>query len=149
MYRHILVPTDGSAASARAERMAAELARTCEARITAVHVVDLSAPRSAAEIRYAGLDPLSAGRQLEQAHRRGRAAMRRTAERVKRARVPFESSLVTSDAPADAIVDMARESGCDLIVMATSARVGLERLALGSVATDVLMRSRIPVLICR
>ena len=149
MYRHILVPTDGTLASARAERMAAQLARTCKARITALHVVDPSAPRDAAGIHHAGLEPLSAAKELERAHRRGRAALRKTATRVKRERVPFASAVVTNDAVAEAIVDAARENACDLIVMATNGRVGLERLALGSVATDVLLRSPTPVLVCR
>ena len=135
MYRHILLPTDGSEASARAERMAAKLARTCNARITAVHVIEPPARQEPA--------------QLEAARRSGLARLRRTGARLRRARVDFDSDLVHADFPAEAIVDAARERSCDLIVMATSARVGLERLVLGSVATDVLMRSKTPVLVCR
>ena len=149
MYRHILLATDGTRTSARAELAAARLAKTCKARITAVHVVDPGAPRTTDELRGLGLEPLGAAEQLQAAHRRARAALKRTAARVRRARVPFESTLVQSDAPGQAIVDAARENACDLIVMATHARVGLERMVLGSVATDVLLRSKTPVLVCR
>jgi nucleotide-binding universal stress UspA family protein len=75
--------------------------------------------------------------------------LRKVTARARRARVPVESLVLVNEAPAEAIVDAAREHGCDLIVMATSNRVGLERLFLGSVATEVLAHSSTPVLVCR
>jgi len=51
--------------------------------------------------------------------------------------------------PAEGILDAARKNDCDLIVMASHGRRGLGRILLGSVAQEVLVRSPIPVLICR
>jgi nucleotide-binding universal stress UspA family protein len=51
--------------------------------------------------------------------------------------------------PADGILDTAKKSGCDLIVMASHGRRGLGRLLLGSQAVNVLTHSSLPVLICR
>ena len=148
-YKHILVPTDGSARSVRAEKAANALARDCHARITVVHVVAPYSTRAVAEAGGPRHPALSANeyKQLVEGH--ARAVLRKVTARVRRARVPVESVIVVNDAPAEAIVDVARERDCDLIVMATSNRVGLERLFLGSVATEVLVHTSTPVLVCR
>ena len=148
-YRHILVPTDGSERSARAEKAANGLARDCNARITTVHVVAPYSPAAVTDVSGVRPRPLTAVEYQRLAEGRGRKVLRRVTARARRARVPVESALLVSAAPAEAIVDAARERGCDLIVMATSNRVGLERLFLGSVATEVLVHSATPILICR
>jgi nucleotide-binding universal stress UspA family protein len=51
--------------------------------------------------------------------------------------------------PADGILETAEQSGCDLIVMGSHGRRGLAKFLLGSQATEVLTRSKVPVLICR
>jgi nucleotide-binding universal stress UspA family protein len=147
-YRHILVATDGTERSARAVRTATDLAQDFKAHLTAVHVV---APYSAgALVEFAPIGaPPSEAEFRGIVERRGRAMLRRAAAGARRARVPVDTALVTSDAPAEAIVDAAREKGCDLIVVATSNPVGLQRLVLGSVASEVLLRAHAPVLVCR
>jgi nucleotide-binding universal stress UspA family protein len=50
---------------------------------------------------------------------------------------------------ADGIMESAAEKGCDLIVMASHGRRGLQRLLLGSVANEVVTGSTVPVLIIR
>ena len=72
-----------------------------------------------------------------------------TAAQARALKVPCEEVLLTSGEPWEGIVDAARDNACDLIVMASNSRVGLERLFLGSVATEVLTHSRTPVLVCR
>jgi len=147
-YRHILVPTDGTERSTRAEKAATALARDFRARLTAVHVVAPYSPAALVEFRSVGAPP-SPDQYREIVETRGRATLRRAATRARRAQVPVETALVTSNATAEAIVDAAREHGCDLIVMATSNPVGLQRLVLGSVASEVLLRAHAPVLVCR
>ena len=51
--------------------------------------------------------------------------------------------------PAEGILETAKESGCDLIVMASHGRRGISRILLGSQATKVVTLSAIPVLVCR
>jgi nucleotide-binding universal stress UspA family protein len=68
--------------------------------------------------------------------------------RARRAKVPAEAVLDTDDSPADALVRIARNEDCDLIVMASSSRAGLERIFLGSVASEVLSGTKTPVLVC-
>ena len=51
--------------------------------------------------------------------------------------------------PADGILEAADEKGCDLIVMGSHGRRGLNRLLLGSQAAEVLVRATVPVLVVK
>jgi nucleotide-binding universal stress UspA family protein len=149
IYRHILVPTDGSAISERAAKTAARLARGFGARITAVHVMEPFSERAARAIQAFAPGKMTHGEYRRVAEKRGNAALKKVAAQAKAAEVPCEQVLVTGNEPWEGIVDAARDSACDLIVMASHSRVGLERLLLGSVATEVLTHSKTPVLVCR
>ena len=149
MYHHILVPTDGSAIAEAAAGTAAQLARGFDARITAVHVIAPFSQRAAREIAGSAPGALTADEYRRLTEKRGNAALRKVAARAAALKVPCEEVLLTSDEPWAGIVDAARDNACDLIVMASNSRVGLERLFLGSVATEVLTHSRTPVLVCR
>ena len=147
-YRHILVATDGTERSARAVKAATDLARDFRAHLTALHVIAPYSPRALLEFCAIGSPP-SEPEYRGIVERRGRMMLRRAAAGARRARVPVETALVSSDETAEAIVDAAREKGCDLIVVATSNPIGLQRLALGSVASEVLLRAHAPALVCR
>jgi len=148
MYRHILVPTDGSPVSARAEKAAIDMAKKFKASITAVHVVPPYSPRALGEIRGAGTQPLSAAEYRQVTEKHGKAVLKKVLARAKRAKVGAEEMLVTSDTPGGAIAKAAQDAGCDLIVMGSNSRTGIERIFLGSVASEVLSATRIPTLIC-
>ena len=148
MYRHILIPTDGSPVSARAEKAAIDMAKKFKASITAIHVVPPYSPRSLGEIRGAGTQPMSAAEYRQATEKRGMAVLKKIQVRARRAKLGAEVMLVTSDTPGDALAQAARETGCDLIVMGSNSRVGIERIFLGSVASEVLSATRIPTLIC-
>ena len=151
MYKHILVPTDGSAVSARAEKAAVALARTFGARITAVHVIPPFS-RSLGVVRSAGAgaaEPFSATEYREAAARRGRDALRRVTERAKAAGVHARVHLMTDARTGESLLRTAERGGCDLIVMASNGRRGIERFFVGSVASEVLRGTRKPVLLCR
>jgi len=70
-------------------------------------------------------------------------------EAARAAGVTCDSALVTSDYPYEAIIKGAEERGCDLIMMASHGRRGVEGLSLGSETHKVLMHTKIPVLVCR
>ena len=149
MYRHILVACDDSTASRAAAGNAVNLARKLNAKVTAVHVMAPYSPHVAGEIRAKSPDPLTPAEYRRLTEKSGRAALATVEAAARDAEVACDTRLVTSEDAHDGIIDAARESECDLIVMGTSARQGLERLFLGSVATEVLNRSRVPVLVCR
>jgi nucleotide-binding universal stress UspA family protein len=148
-YRHLLVPTDGAPRSASARKAALEIARAFDARITAVHVIPPYSPAAVADAGAVGPPPATRDEYQRLAESRGRACLRKVVASARRVRVPVEVALVTSNAPGEAIADAARAHACDLVVMATSNRVGFERLMLGSVTAEVLARSSVPVLVVR
>jgi nucleotide-binding universal stress UspA family protein len=148
VYKRILVPTDGSLVSARAERAAIDVAKRYKACITAVHVVAPYSPLALAQIGGLGPAPLSPDEYRALAEKRGKAVLKKVVARARRAKLGADTMLVTSDSPSEALVNAARETGCDLIVMGSSSRVGIERIFIGSVASEVLSATRIATLIC-
>ena len=145
MFKHILLPTDGSRYSEIAVFNGIELARQHGARVTGLHAMPefhLLSYRAAAvdETR----DHFA---QDAQAHaQRYLDFIRKTAEE---ARVECATVAELSDHPHDAICKAARRLGCDLIVLASHGKRGLVSLLLGSETQRVLIHSKIPVLIVR
>ena len=148
MFKHILVPTDGSRLSDKAVREAIRLASTLDGRITGVFVTPQF--RTLMYEGYVVPSPPA----VEQGYRR--SAQERAAKvlgaiekKAAAAGVKCTSVHVVSDIPYDAIIKAARKGKCDLIVMASHGRRGLQGLLLGSETTKVLTHSKIPVLVCR
>ena len=146
MFKHILMPTDGSEHSERAVERGIELAKLCGARVTGIHVMQDHRFIDAGD----GWIDAVAGETLEQEARAQAAAfisfVQRTADA---AGVQCETVVATNNQPFDAIVDTANDRGCDLIVMTGRCRRGLVSTLMGSEATRVLHRSSIPVLTFR
>lgn len=146
MFKHILIPTDGSELSQRAVRTAVELAKIHQARLTGIHVI----PDYHLLIAYEGaFDPVTEERIEEEAKARAEgylAFIRRCAEE---AGVPCDTVCETSDHPYDAILKSAEARKCDLIVMTSHGRKGLAAVLLGSETRKVLTHARIPVLVVR
>ena len=145
MFKHVLIPTDGSPLSERAVLKGIELAAEQGARVTGIHVspqfhILTYRPDMLEETRdtYAGDSEAHAKLYLD--------FISRTAAESK---VPCETVRQISDEPFQAIIDTARQQGCDLIVMASHGRRALARALLGSEATKVVTLSSLPVLICR
>lgn len=147
MFKHILIPTDGSDLSARAVQAGVELAARLGARVTGLHAAPPATPIVYGDVLPAGYVPPEQHQALiEAASRRHLGAIEQAA---RSARVPFDGVSITSDYPADAIVETARERGCDLVFMASHGRRGLKGLLLGSETQKVLVHARIPVLVYR
>lgn len=148
MYRHILIPTDGSKLSTEAAQAAIELARALGARATAFFAAPPATP-----IVFKGLVPV--GYQPREAHeesirKAAQSYLRAIEQAAQAAGVPCATLSVTSDYPADAIVAAARRRRCDLIFMASHGRRGVRRESLlGSETQKVLAQSPIAVLVHR
>lgn len=144
MYRKILVPVDGSAASARGLEEAIGLAKTTGATLDLAHVVD--------EFVIAAAEAPEAWRELSATLKEsGERVLAEAEATVQKHDLPFTSGLLkaTGGGAAGAIVDHAKQSSADLIVMGTHGRRGLRRLTLGSDAEMVLRSSPVPVLMVR
>jgi nucleotide-binding universal stress UspA family protein len=146
MYKHILVPTDGSALSLKAARAAAKLATKLKAKITTLYVMAPYMPRTTSEDFV--YHPAYSIRDYEKDVRK---AADKALAKVAAATGAAQCDRVAKihDHPWKAIIDAAKSRKCDLIVMASHGRRGLAGLLLGSETQKVLTHSKTPVLVCR
>lgn len=145
MYKHLLIATDGSSVGDKAVTQGLEVAKRFGAKVTAIKVTEMW---SALDV--AGKDGLGKIESYEAAAAAAAAKiLAKVAEAAKAAGVSCETQHVPDAAPADGILMSARERGCDLIVMGSHGRRGLNRLLLGSQAHNVLSQTTISVLVCR
>ncbi|HEX5607671.1 MAG TPA: universal stress protein [Candidatus Binatia bacterium] len=145
MYKHILIPTDGSELSARAINEGVALAKALHAEVTAITVSET--------FHTFSLNPMVVTETPEQYQKDSDAGAEKylsvANDAAKAAGVPYEGVHVMHDHPYEAIIAAAKERGCDLIVMASHGRKGMSALVLGSVTVKVLTHSNIPALVCR
>lgn len=143
MYQHILVPTDGSPASASAVQSALQFAKEAGARVTALHVLP--------EFHLYGYLAQSPEDTYENYLRDSAAYATRMLESLaalaQAMGVPCDTLIRRSDRPHRKIVDTAQAQGCDLIAMATHGHTGLKGVLLGSQTHKVLLDSSVPVLV--
>jgi len=146
MFKHILMPTDGSEHSERAVERGIELAKLCGARVTGIHVMPDYRMLIASEgLVSPGVDENMDAQAREQAAH-FLAFVQRAADA---AGVACETMIATGQHPYDAIVDTANTRGCDLIIMTARHRKGLVSVIMRSEASRVLHRASIPVLTFR
>lgn len=143
MYRNILVPTDGSDASAEALDHALSLASQYDARIHGLYVVDSQSYGLVEE----GKSPVTETVR-ENLREEGSAAVASVEEAAEAAGVDAEVRVAEGDVHRR-ILDYAADEDIDLIVMGTHGRRGLDRLLLGSVTERVVRSSPVPVLTVR
>jgi nucleotide-binding universal stress UspA family protein len=147
MYRHILVPTDGSPTADKAVAAGIDYARETGARVLFfTAVAEYVVPAQAELMARRGM-PLDEYEQ--RAARSAQAILGPVVATAKEANIGFATDYALSDHPAAAIVEAARRHGCDAIFMATHARTGWSALVHGSETHDVLVNSDIPTLVYR
>ena len=148
MYKHILVGTDGSAMGNRALDHGLALAKTVGSRVTVVTATEpWSALDMAFEARKHTPNPLQ--HFAEMATTAAMHVLDDAAAKAKAAEVPCDIVHVSDRYAGVAIVETADKVGCDLIVMASHGRRGIDRVLLGSQAYEVLSHCKIPALIER
>jgi nucleotide-binding universal stress UspA family protein len=147
MFKHILVPTDGSELSVRAIQAAVEFSARLGARVTGFYAAPAPTPIVYGDLLPAGYLPPDRHEALIDAARTRYLGAVEAAARA--AGVRCDTASVTSEFPAEAIVEAAQRHGCDLVFMASHGRRGLAGLLLGSETQKVLVHSRIPVLVFR
>jgi nucleotide-binding universal stress UspA family protein len=140
--RQVLVPLDGSELAEEALAPACELAERLGAGVRLLRVVEPPVPLVADELSY----PSAVAQDAELAA--AQAYLDRVLARLRATGRAGEGSVLVGD-PATTIPTVAREQGVDVIAMATHGRSGLARLVLGSVATGVLQRAAMPLLLVR
>jgi nucleotide-binding universal stress UspA family protein len=149
MYKHILVPTDGSALSDKAVTAAIKLAQLLGARVTAFHAVEPYPLQGAYAAEASGVAELQPEIFAERSEEYARHVLDAVRTAATAANVPCTTDYITSRSVSQAIVNKARKENCDLIIMASHGRRGLEGFLLGSETQKVLTHSSIPVLVYR
>ena len=138
MFKHIVVPLDGSTLSETALAYVVPLAKRMDAKIVLLH---------ATADPYADMFDSDALREsAEQARQATHDYLRGVAERIRSNGIRCETR-TDHGAPAAVILDYAAEQQPDLIAMSTHGRSGLRRLVVGSVTTTILPRAQTPLLV--
>ena len=144
MYRHILVPVDGSATSVRALREAIGLARQQATELELVYVMeDVLFLENEAYINYEEVQ--------RSARKGGERTLAQAQALVRQAHMTAEERLLEArgERIANVIIEEARRWPADLIVIGTHGRSGFSRILFGSVAEGVVRMAHVPVLLVR
>jgi len=148
MYKHILIPTDGSQTAYKAIEAGIDFARESGASITFFTAVPEYVVPLASEV-MAHKPVMSLEEHERVSAEKARAILAPALERARTCGVEFDSDHALSDKPYQAIIDAARRHGCDAIYMSSHGRKGLSRLLHGSETFAVLTHSDIPTVVLR
>lgn len=147
MFKHLLVPTDGSQLSEATVTRAVSFAKDTGARITFFY----AQPDFPMPIYGEGalIDPTTPEQFAKSAEEEARKILGKAKQIADDAGVVADTDTVVNEVPYEAIIDAADRHGCDLIFMASHGRRGIAGLLLGSETQKVLTHTKIPVLIYR
>lgn len=147
MFKHILVPTDGSQLSSDTANRAIAFARETGAKVTFF----FAKPDYPVAFYGEGalIDPTTPDKFAEMAEQQAKEILTANESAAKAAGVVSEGVSAVSDIPYEAIIAAAEQAGADLIFMASHGRRGISGLLLGSETQKVLTHSKIPVLVYR
>jgi nucleotide-binding universal stress UspA family protein len=147
MFKHILVPTDGSELSTDTVKRALSFAKETGAKITFF----FAKPDYPVAFYGEGalIDPTTPEKFAAMAEQQAQEILTAAKQLAQTAGVESASLSVVSDIPYEAIIAATQTTGCDLIFMASHGRRGFSGLLLGSETQKVLTHSKVPVLVYR
>ena len=147
MYKKVLVPTDGSEISTAAALKGVTFAKEIGAQLVALYI----SPEYQYPVYVEVIPPTYPSEQEYQStmKKAGEVHLKPLQDAARAANVECVGVTAFSDVPAQKIVDVALEQGCDLIFMGSHGRTGLNKLLIGSVTSRVLGLSPVPVLVDR
>jgi nucleotide-binding universal stress UspA family protein len=146
VYRHILIPTDGSEVAHKAVTEGLAFAKVLGAKITALTVeasFNVYDVPSSGDLQMSG----AFDEHFEQAKAHATKILSGVADAAMAAGVTCETVQIEHTHPYKAIIETAKERSCDLIVMASHGRSGIAAVVLGSVTNKVLTHTNVPVLV--
>ncbi len=145
MFKHLLLPTDGSEASEATLLRGIQLAKDCKARITGISVVP--------DFHVLTFNATMITDTKDQFIAESRAQAEKYLAMLKKSAqaegVPCDTEIAFSDHPYEAIIRASESKGCDLIMMASHGRRGVQGLLIGSETQKVLTHCKVPVLVFR
>ena len=146
MFKHILIATDGSPIASKAAKAGVALASRLQAKITAYSAVE-----ALLAVGFEGyaLDPKTMEKFAEDARQMAAKRAAVVCKMAQSAGVPCEPYVTRGSTPHQGIIEAAKKRKCDVIVMGSHGRRGLQKLIMGSVTQRVLAYTRLPVLVLR
>ncbi|HEY3073786.1 MAG TPA: universal stress protein [Burkholderiales bacterium] len=147
MFKHILIPTDGSPVAAKAIKAGVALAKEMGASVTGFYAIEPP------PTHLYGEGYLAERSLVEELERRSREVAQKSVDEItataKSVGVPCDTAIGKAVVPYKGIIDAAEKNKCDAVFMASNGHRGLTGLLLGSVTHKVLTHSKIPVLVFR
>ena len=147
MFKHILIPTDGSDVAAKAIKAGVALAKEMGASVTGFYAIEPP------PTHVYGEGYLAERQLVVELERRAQEVAQASVDQVttaaKSAGVPCDTAISKSVVPYKGIIDAAQKNNCDVVFMASNGHKGFTGLILGSVTQKVLTHSKIPVLVFR
>jgi len=148
MYKKVLIATDGSDLADKALDQGLELAKTCGAEVIIMTVTDIwSALEMAHHVQAGEQNPVADYEAAATAA--AEKVLNAANDKAAKAGVECTTVHVRDRHPAQGIIDTAKEKSCDLIIMSSHGRRGIEKILLGSVAAEVITHCEIPVLVAK
>lgn len=145
MYKHIIIPTDGTDAGTRAVEQGLEIARAISAKLTILTVLNKFHPISfAPEMVPESMDLEAEFRERQEDHKR---TDDRLEQAVRTSGVSCSHVVAEHAHLADAVREMAEAQGCDLIIMPAHERYTLLGRSVDSETARLLAKSKLPVLV--
>jgi nucleotide-binding universal stress UspA family protein len=144
MFKHFLIPTDGSAIATKAAAAGIALAKRLGARVTVFHVIEKLQPVYVEGYVFSRgqLDIFE-----ERARTSGQKCLDAIGKAARTAGVPFTTLVARANSPYEGIIAAAKKRKCDAIFISSRGRRGLSRLIMGSVTQKVLSHATIPVVV--
>ncbi len=146
MYEHILVPVSGGDLSEKSIETSIGLAKMLGARVTGF-TVEMPLPVLVGEPGAIAFYAETVADHQRRSEAHARTLLAQFGERAQAVGVEFDGQFMITDQVAQSIVDVAQRQGCDLIVMASHGRHGLDALINGSLTKSVLSHCKIPLLV--
>ena len=147
MYKHILIPIDGTPLGSKAVDAGITLARDNAAKITFFTAVPEYQVPGEGEVMAHKV--VSISEHARRSERRANEILAPVAEKARAAKLEVRTHYSQANQPWQAIVAAAKLLGCDAIVMASHGRKGISRMMHGSQTIDVLTHSDVPTLVVR
>lgn len=147
MYANILLSTDGSDIARKGVEHGMALAKALNAKVTVITVTE-RLPVDIGSGHAGWIPPQEMFDNFDAACKERVGEILREVQAIaERIGISVELLHVPNAHPATAIIEAAKSSGCDLIVMASHGRRGLRKLFLGSQTSEVLVGASVPVLV--
>ena len=148
MFKHILIPTDGSPIASKAVKAGIRLAKDLGAKVTGYYAIEPVQTHVYGE-GYLITNSKMVQVLQQRAHEIGEKHLENIAKAAMAAGVPFSAVAAVAETPYEGIIEAAKKHKCDAIFMASHGRRGLADLIMGSVTHKVLTHSELPVLVYR